>query len=937
MAPASLLTSGLKKRLRAGLNRVVAQKWLNIGLRTKMGAIVVIGLVGLLTIFALLGLSTTRQATDQVLSERLMLARLSAANLDSTIRHIESMLTIIADHEVFQNRQADPTAQMAALQAGFKQIALFGQGIYLLDETGQPLAAAPDKIIGVDWPAISAVQSALHNRPFGLAMAPGNRPWAIIAVPVHSKTGRPVGALAALLDLTNPAISPFRNPFELGLTGIFDVVDQHGQVLISANQERILKNSGQDELLYHLFRVGQPVVETCIACPANPPSAPEDLVIAFAPMSEAPWGVVIRQQSNEVFAPVRRLTLQTLVLGLAALLGATGLVWVTTSSVINPMQILIDAAKRIASGDLSTPICCERGDEIGALAHSFDAMRVQLKYSLDEVQTWNRELDARVQERTEAALVAQLEAQLARDDLRAIIDGLNDQLIVIDLNHRIQQVNKAARLHCGEHQEPIGRLCYQLFHGGKKCRSPQCECPMSAVLTSGESVKVTHIHPDPSTGQKRYVDIVASPMYDSSGQITRIIELMRDVTDEKQLADSLVRRNQQLSILNAVATTVNQSLDLEQLLGQTLDELLRLTEIDVGAVFLYTETLGSLELLAHQGLSEEAAHLAARLGMLDGSCGGVMETGQIIVVPDLSRYRGRRAASLQREKLHTLVHIPLVAKGCKLGSICVGTRNRREFDEEDQELLTALGNQMAVAVENARLYAEVQHKEQLRGELLNKVINAQEDERKRIARELHDETSQTLAALLYKVEETMELDRNDQAEVDVKLTRMHNLVTHTLDGVHKLIFALRPTMLDHLGLVPAIRWFAQSRLEPTGIQVTITETTTGHRLPAEVETALFRVVQEAINNIARHSGARNVKILFHLEAETTTINVEDDGLGFDMVEVTLSPNTRRGLGLLGMQERIELLGGSMEISTAPGYGTSLCMHIPNQKQGAGYG
>jgi len=543
----------------------------------------------------------------------------------------------------------------------------------------------------------------------------------------------------------------------------------------------------------------------------------------------------------------------------------------------------------------------------------------------------------RVQERTQAALSGQLEAQHAHDDLRAIIDGLDDELIVVDLDHRIQQANKAAKMHCNSLEEPIGQLCYQLFHRGKKCRLPQCECPMSAVLASGESVKVTHVHPDPTTGQKRYLDIVASPMYDPAGQITRIIELMRDVTDEKQLADSLLRRNQQLSILNAVATTVNQSLDLEELLGQTLNELLRLTEIDVGAVFLYEETVGSLELLAHQGLSEEAARLAARLGMLDGSCGGVIEKGQVIVVPDLARYRGRRAASLKREKLRTLVHIPLVAKGCKLGSMCVGTRTQREFDEEEQELFTALGNQVAVAVENARLYAEVQRKEQMRGELLKKVINAQEDERKRIARELHDDTSQTLAALLYKVEETMDMDLGDLAEIEMKLTRMHDLVTHTLDGVHKLIFDLRPTMLDHLGLVPALRWFAQSRLEPAGMQVTIEETSTGRRRPAEVETVLFRVVQEAINNIVRHSGARNVNILFHFEEETTTIRVEDDGLGFDMVGVTLSPDTRQGLGLMGMRERVELLGGGMEIITAPGCGTKLNIYVPNNEQGGVYG
>jgi len=404
--------------------------------------------------------------------------------------------------------------------------------------------------------------------------------------------------------------------------------------------------------------------------------------------------------------------------------------------------------------------------------------------------------------------------------------------------------------------------------------------------------------------------------------------MIRDVTEieEKKIEESLIRRNEQLSILNSLATTVNQSLDLEDILGQALDEVLRLTGIDAGAIFLQKEMLGDLELLAHRGLSEEAARLASRLGMLDGACGGVLELGQLVVVPDISRYRGRRAESLKREKLSTLVHVPLTAKGYKLGSMCVGTRRQHEFDEEEQELLTAIGSQMAVAVENARLYAEVQHKEQLRGELLKKAITAQEEERKRIARELHDDTSQALTALLYAAEEGMEM--SDLAEVKELLEGMRELAVRTLDGVHKLIFDLRPTMLDHLGLVPALRWFAQSRLEPKGVRVTIEEKSVPRRLPTEVETALFRVVQEAITNITRHAAARNARISFDFGDEAVTVEVEDDGIGFDMIELALSPDTGRGLGLMGMQERIEVLDGEIEIVTTPGYGTQVYICVP---------
>jgi PAS domain S-box-containing protein len=921
----SITLSAWKDRVRRRVDRVVEQKWINVGLRAKMGAIVVIGLAGLLTIFALLGISTTQQVTRQVLSERAMLAHLSADNLDFTLRHVESMLATVADQGVLRDPQSSPTERSASLRTGFEQLAIFSQGVYLFDAGGQPLASAAEVEESIDWTGVAALQNALDGKRFSLSVVTGDQPRTVIAVPVFDKTDTSIGALAAVVDLTDPDISPFEHPFDLEGTGTLDIVDASSLVLNSTHPDRVLTISDQADLLSELFVAAKPAVETCVGCDAQESPEAEDQVVIFAPLSRAPWAVVMQQDSRELFAPVRRLRLLTFLLGMAAVIGALGLVWVTTSSVIDPLQLLTQAATRIAEGDMATPICCLRGDEIGDLADSFDTMRAQLKSSMDEIQAWNQELDGRVQERTQAALIAQLEAQSARDDLRAIIDSLSDELVVVDLDQRILQVNKAAQKQSAGGEEIIGQRCYQIFHKDP-CEPPDCECPIPTVQATGKSLKLTHIHRVSDNGQQRYVDIVASPMRDSNGRITRVIELRRDVTEDKKMEEALVRRNEQHSILNAMATKVNQSLNLEEILGQALDEVLRLTGIDVGAIFLQEEMLGDLEMLAHRGLSEEAAHLASRLGMFDGACGGVIELGRLIVVPDLSRYRGRRAESLKREKLSTLVHVPLTAKGCTLGSMCLGTRRRSEFDLEEQALLTAIGSQIAVAIENARLYAEVQHKEHLRGELLKKVITAQEEERKRIARELHDDTSQALTALLYATEQGV--DMSDLAEVKGVLGGMRDLAVRTLDGVHKLIFDLRPTMLDHLGLVPALRWLAQSRLEPAGIRVVIEEQSVPRRLPTEIETALFRVVQEAITNIARHAAARNVHISFHFDDQAAIVDIKDDGIGFDMVELALSPDSGRGLGLMGMQERIEVLNGEMEIITAPGYGTQAHIRVP---------
>ena len=514
-------------------------------------------------------------------------------------------------------------------------------------------------------------------------------------------------------------------------------------------------------------------------------------------------------------------------------------------------------------------------------------------------------------------------------DALAIIDSLADAVIVVSPDRRVLQANRTAQRWAGIERDLTGLDCHAVFPCGEPCEEMARECPVPLVLDTRAPVKLTHSYLERRTGLPRYVDVVASPLVDARGEIVAVVETMRNVTEERRMAEALVRRNEHLGILNTIAATANQSLDLSEILGRALDEVLRLAAVDAGAVFLREETLGGLELLAHRGLSESLARLVAQFGMLDGGCGGVAERQGIVVVPDIRRYRGRRAEALLREQLTTVAHVPLVARGCSLGSMCVATRELRDFDEGEQELLNAIGNQIAVAVDNARLYAELQQKERMRGELLRKVIAAQEEERRRIARELHDETSQNLTALIYAAEEAADLRR--MADAREKLEQMRQLAQRTLDGVGKLIFDLRPTMLDHLGLLPAIRWYAESRLAGTGTRVTVSECATGSaecRLPPVIETALFRVAQEAISNIARHALARNLRLRMERDAGRVRILVEDDGIGFDLVQVVLSPDNARGLGLLGMRERVELLGGALDIDSAPGCGTRIHIDVP---------
>ncbi|MFQ5340428.1 MAG: GAF domain-containing protein [Anaerolineae bacterium] len=510
---------------------------------------------------------------------------------------------------------------------------------------------------------------------------------------------------------------------------------------------------------------------------------------------------------------------------------------------------------------------------------------------------------------------------------QAVLDNLGDEVIVIDRDLQVKWVNAAVRQNAGGRVSPIGQPCYVVSHHVRQpCQSPDCVCPVPAVLAAGEPVRVTHFHPNGSNGEGRYVEIVASPLRDETGQIQQVVEVLRDVTEQQNLREALLRRNRELSVLNAVVMAASQSLDLEQIMQTALDEVLRLTGLDVGAIFLMRRHTEELELLTQRCLSPEATEAMARLRLSAAPCGGAVETGQPVVVADVCKYRGSKWAALKGDGLRSLVHVPLLTRGAALGSLCLGTRTPRHFGREELALLSAIGSQIAIAVDNARLYKDLDRKKQMRRELLRQLITVQEDERRRIARGLHDDTCQALTALLYSLETAAEVD--DFGEVGSMLMRMWELTQHTLEGVYKLIHDLRPTLLDHLGLFTTLREYADRRLQLMGIRVHMEQIGSVRRLPSPIETALLRIVQEAISNIAEHSGATNAWITFDFQEASVVLTVEDDGIGFDPDEVAQSTDLKRGLGLLGMQERVNLVDGEITISSMPAAGTTVVIRVP---------
>lgn len=230
--------------------------------------------------------------------------------------------------------------------------------------------------------------------------------------------------------------------------------------------------------------------------------------------------------------------------------------------------------------------------------------------------------------------------------------------------------------------------------------------------------------------------------------------------------------------------------------------------------------------------------------------------------------------------------------------------------------------------ENARLYTELRQKETALAQLLQQVIKAQEEERKRISRDLHDQLGASLSGLTMSIEAAGRLLPDYPDPLKDRWQRVKDLATQALEDTHKLILDLRPGVLDELGLVAAIRAEAETHLQSLGGQIDVCVTGTRRRLAPERELTLFRITQEAITNIEKHADARNVKLAIDFQDAAVTVAVEDDGIGFDLASVPSDEIETRGLGLLGMRERANLAGGSLQIESQVGQGTRVIVTMP---------
>ncbi|MCX6139010.1 MAG: GAF domain-containing sensor histidine kinase [Ignavibacteriales bacterium] len=283
---------------------------------------------------------------------------------------------------------------------------------------------------------------------------------------------------------------------------------------------------------------------------------------------------------------------------------------------------------------------------------------------------------------------------------------------------------------------------------------------------------------------------------------------------------------------------------------------------------------------------------------------------------------------VKAENLRSLLAVPLVNKGKGLGFLVIGYRKVHRFSEAEIQLAASLADQTALAAENARLYRESVEYSRTMSALSARLTVVQEEERRRITRDLHDGVGQALSGLRLNLDLLSREVPLTSETAQERLTMMKDIIDETMTEIRQISHDLRPPVLDAVGLVAALRMYVDRFAARYGIAVKLIALERMKRIDQQVEATVYRVVQEALSNIVRHSGATKAQIELVRKEHVLFVQITDNGKGFDPVELQEYAEGRNGRGIPGMRERIEGLQGTYEITSAKGKGTTIAVELP---------
>jgi PAS domain S-box-containing protein len=523
-----------------------------------------------------------------------------------------------------------------------------------------------------------------------------------------------------------------------------------------------------------------------------------------------------------------------------------------------------------------------------------------------------------------------------RQKLKSILDAMQDGVYIVNEAYELEYVNPVIEKEFGA---LTGRKCYEYLHE----REEPCPWCMHAEVVQGKPRSREWY--SPKTG--KIYELLDTPLLDVDGRVS-MLKNLRDITQRKQQEEQLEEANQQLRQIALVeqeqrqladglreaSAALGRSLDLDVVVETSLDYFCRLVPFDGAEVVL----LGSddeIVIRAKRGDWPWSAteHLGGGSFDVDDfpDLVELVQSGKSLLVPDVRAHPRWLPIKGEVEALSLLV-VPLVAAGKAIGLYSLHKNSTDFFTPEHVQLAEALASLAAVAVQNAWLFEQVREGSERLQTLSRRLVEIQESERLYIARELHDEAGQALTSLVVMLR-LVGQDADQPERVRAHVAEMNRSLQGVIEDLHRLAMALRPAALDHLGLEAAVRQNAEMAAERYGLAIRVAPFALETRLPRNVETILYRIVQEALNNIVRHAGASRVDIVLQTRDDKVIVMIEDNGVGFIPAQTKESEH----IGLLGMRERAESVGGSLTVESRPGRGTTIVAEVPYDHSRSGRG
>ncbi|MEP7189684.1 MAG: GAF domain-containing protein, partial [Roseiflexaceae bacterium] len=394
-----------------------------------------------------------------------------------------------------------------------------------------------------------------------------------------------------------------------------------------------------------------------------------------------------------------------------------------------------------------------------------------------------------------------------------------------------------------------------------------------------------------------------------AAQIGGPIASTRLYQEAQLLAEQVKRRNEHLTVLNAVARMAVSTLDVDRMLAAVIEQIQQGFGYDHVELYTVEEDAEVLKLAARAGTFLPNA-IGYRQPLSQGLLGRAYRTGRTIQVDDVLA----DSEDLVADTIETRseVCVPIVASGRVLAVLNLESRQVGAFTQEGVAVLETAADVLASAIENARLYQRAQEAAVL-------------EERSRLARDLHDSVSQQLFSMTLTAQAARVQIEKNPARTAAQLERLQETAAAALAEMRALIFQLRPPGLSEQGLIAALQQHVAALGRREGLTVHL-EVSGEERYARGVEQAIYRIMQEALNNVVKHAGACNVAIALDLQPDRTTLRVADDGAGFDLA--VLEPSNGRHLGLISMRERAAEIGGSLDLHSCPGQGTQVVVVVP---------